>query len=183
MQRQQVDAEADRAVDDSAAASPEAALEAGDLRSVERLLAGLQKAPADPFILPRREPAQRPEPTTGALQTWALQPLPNHPTAESRGGFLAWLFLSLGLMAFACGGVMLVWSVLESREELWSLGIPLALGGQGAIIFGLIGLAEAAAQRQKQFVAALEEHRQRLVLMQNLALAGQQTPSPARRAA
>ena len=159
-----------------------ATLDAGDLRSVERLLKTLQTSPADPFVLPRREVVREEPPACGgALQTWALQPLPNYPAVERRDGFLAWLFLSLGLMAFACGSAMLVWSVMEAREELWSYGIPLVLGGQGAVIFGLIGLAENAAQRQKQTAAALDEYRQRLTMMQNLALTGQTLPT--RRAA
>src|SRR4051812_8658484 len=85
----------------------DALLEAGDLRSVERLLSSLEKPHVDPFRLPRREPVPTP-PTqpSGALQSWALQPLPDHPADEERGGFLPWLFLSIGLMAFACGGVM-----------------------------------------------------------------------------
>jgi uncharacterized membrane protein YidH (DUF202 family) len=163
-----------------ASAEP-ASLDAGDLRSVDRLLKTLQTSPADPFVLPRRE-ASRDEPLScSALQSWAMQPLPNYPALERRDGFLAWLFLSLGLMAFACGAAMLVWSVMEGRAELWSYGVPLVLGGQGAVIFGLIGLAENAAQRQKQVVAALDEHRQRLTMMQNLALTSQTLP--ARRAA
>jgi len=171
----------DESLEPQSASADPAALDAGDLRSVERLLKALRVTPADPFVLPRRE-SNREEPVaSSALQTWAMQPLPNYPALERRDGFLAWLFLSLGLMAFACGGAMLVWSVIEGREELWSYGIPLVLGGQGAVIFGLIGLAENAAQRQKQMAAALDEHRQRLTLMQNLALPAQLLPT--RRAA
>jgi hypothetical protein len=66
---------------------------------------------------------------------------------------------------------MLVWSVVVGREDLWSLGIPLALGGQGAIIFGLVGLVEAATQRCKLAQASLEEYRQRLGILQSLATA------------
>jgi hypothetical protein len=146
---------------------------AGDLRSVERLLAALERPQADPFTLPRRPPPREPEapPPSSALQSWAMQPLPTAPSEERHEGMLAWLFLTLGLMAFACGSAMLIWSIVESREELWTLGIPMVLGGQAAIIFGLIGLVESANQRHKQAAAALEEHRQRLVMMQNLAVA------------
>jgi uncharacterized membrane protein YidH (DUF202 family) len=172
----------DEPLEPQPASAGQATLDAGDLRSVERLLKALQTSPADPFVLPQREsPREEPPAFGAALQTWAMQPLPGYPAMERRDGFLAWLFLSLGLMAFACGAAMLVWSVMESREELWSYGIPLVLGGQGAVIFGLIGLAENAAQRQKQTAAALDEHRQRLTLMQNLALTSQALP--ARRAA
>ena len=157
------------------------AMDAGDLRSVDRLLKALQTTPPDPFVMPRRESVREEPQACSALQTWALQPLPSYPAVERRDGFLAWLFLSLGLMAFACGSAMLVWSVIEQREELWSYGIPLVLGGQGAVIFGMIGLAENAAHRHKQVAAALDEHRQRLTMMQNLALTSQALPT--RRAA
>jgi hypothetical protein len=153
---------------------PDARVDAGDLRSVERLIAALDKQPDDPFRMPRRQRTAAAE-----VPAWNLPPLPN-PSNEQRGGFLAWLFLSFGLMAFTCGGIMLVWSVVAGREELWSLGVPLALGGQGGIIFGLMGLAEAASQRQKQASSLLEEYRQRIVLLQNLSLHSQ---LPQRRAA
>lgn len=161
---------------DEPLASPadQPAVNAGDLRSVERLLKSLKTTPVDPFVLPRREQLREEASSSVALRTWALQPLPSYPASERRDGFLAWLFLSLGLMAFACGGAMLVWSVMTQREELWSYGIPLVLGGQGAVIFGLIGLNENASHRHKQAIVALDEHRQRLTMMQNLALTGQQ---------
>ncbi len=145
--------------------------EAADLRSVERLLANLQKPQADPFQLPRRR-SSRPQVACGTpLHAWALQPLPGIPGKGERSGLLAWLFLGVGLMAFACGGVMLGWGAATERAELWELGIPLTLSGQAAMIFGLLGLLENAGQRHKQTAAALEEHRQRLLMMQNLALA------------
>lgn len=173
MQRQRIDDPAEEREPDTGPG-----VDAGDLRSVERLLKRFNVPPPDPFALPRREPVrEEAQAAPGALQTWALQPLPNYPTKAQSDGFLAWLFLSLGLMAFACGAAMLIWSVVDGREELWSFGIPLVLGGQGAIIFGLIGLAENTGQRHKQTAIALEEHRQRLTLMQNLALVSNPSPN------
>lgn len=51
--------------------------------------------------------------------------------------FAAWTSICLGLMAFACGGVLLGWSVLGQRSELWSLGVPITLVGQVALLVGL----------------------------------------------
>lgn len=173
MQRQRIDNPTEQREPDA-----EPGVEAGDLRSVERLLKQFNVPPPDPFVLPRRGAARdEAQAAPGALQTWALQPLPNYPAKGQSDGFLAWLFLSLGLMAFACGAAMLIWSLVEGREELWSFGIPLVLGGQGAIIFGLIGLAETAGQRRKQTAISLDEHRQRLTLMQNLALVSNPSPT------
>lgn len=60
----------------------------------------------------------------------------------SRPASFAWLVLSFGLMALVCGGVLLIWSVVESRGELWQLGLPVALGGQAAMLFGFLLLLE-----------------------------------------
>lgn len=51
--------------------------------------------------------------------------------------FVAWSAICIGLMAFACGGVLLGWSVLGERDELWSLGVPITLVGQVALLVGL----------------------------------------------
>jgi len=51
---------------------------------------------------------------------------------------LTWAALSLGTMAFVCGGVLLGWSIVSGREELWSVGMPVILCGQVALLVGLI---------------------------------------------
>ncbi len=60
--------------------------------------------------------------------------------AKSPGvlGVLTWAALSLGTMAFACGGILLGWSIVTDRTELWTVGMPIALGGQIALLVGLI---------------------------------------------
>ena len=86
-------------------------------------------------------------------------------------------------MAFTCGGVMLAWSIVQKRDELWEIGMPLTLGGQGAIIFGLLGLLESATQRSKSVATALDEYRSRLALLHNLAASQPPSPNAHRRAA
>jgi len=41
-----------------------------------------------------------------------------------------WAVLSLGVAAFVCGGVLMSWSIVAQRQELWSTGIPVLLAGQ-----------------------------------------------------
>lgn len=53
------------------------------------------------------------------------------------GGF-AWLALLIGTMGFVCGGALLGWSLATGRQELWTVGLPVALGGQIALLVGLI---------------------------------------------
>jgi hypothetical protein len=160
----------DRSDEPKSGATP-ASADVPELAAVDRLLANLHDD-NDPFELPHRD-ATASSAASPALLTWSLQPLPALPTESPHEGALAWLFLTAGLIALACGGTMLVWSVPMGREDLWSLGLPLALGGQGAIIFGLIGLLEVASGRQKSLKTALDEHRQRLERLQNLGEAAQ----------
>lgn len=71
---------------------------------------------------PQREPA-RPQPA----------PRPRRLMAA-----LAMLALSLGLMAFACGGALMAWGWIDGRNELWNLGTPIALAGQCVMLLGLL---------------------------------------------
>jgi len=51
---------------------------------------------------------------------------------------LTWIALALGMTAFACGGMLLGWSLVAGRQELWTLGLPIALGGQIGLLVGLV---------------------------------------------
>src|SRR5262249_9372259 len=55
-----------------------------------------------------------------------------------RGHAIAWTILSLGLAIFACGAVLLGWSLVARRDDLWPVGMPLALIGQAGLVLGLI---------------------------------------------
>jgi hypothetical protein len=55
-----------------------------------------------------------------------------------RNGLLAWPALMLGMMAFACGAVLVGWSFVANRGDLWAYGLPCVLGGQALLIVGLI---------------------------------------------
>ncbi len=59
-------------------------------------------------------------------------------TRRHKPSLVAWSILSLGLMAFLCGGVLLVWAFVGHRNDLWSLGMPLALVGQFGLLLGLV---------------------------------------------
>jgi hypothetical protein len=52
--------------------------------------------------------------------------------------FFSWCMLSLGMMAFVFGAVLIGWSFAEDRPDLWRLGLPFTLGGQAALIVGLV---------------------------------------------
>ncbi len=60
---------------------------------------------------------------------------------KSRGpihGLITWTLLSLGTMTFVCGAVLLGWAYAASRDQLWSIGMPLTLGGQALLLISLL---------------------------------------------
>jgi hypothetical protein len=67
-----------------------------------------------------------------------------------------WLLLALGLMAFACGTTLLIWSWLERRDDLWKLGLPVAIGGQVGLFVGLVLHLERIWQNGRLAVMKLE---------------------------
>jgi len=72
------------------------------------------------------------------------------PAKAEKSGLLAWTCLSLGMMALACGGVLVGWSLVEERPDLWSLGLPLAVVGQGALVIGLLLQLDGLWQSSKK---------------------------------
>ena len=108
------------------------ALEA-ELRSMQRTLGAPRSlAPAavhapHPLAPAWHAPPAAPQP--------ALEPI---ETPKSPSHLAAWTILSLGLAVFACGAVLLGWSIAARREDLWPIGLPLALVGQAGLILGLI---------------------------------------------
>jgi hypothetical protein len=60
---------------------------------------------------------------------------------DGGGSFLSaliWMVLSLGTAALVCGGMLLGWSLIAGRNELWNIGLPIAAGGQIALLIGLV---------------------------------------------
>jgi hypothetical protein len=76
---------------------------------------------------------------------------------SAHGTLFSWTFLSIGLMAFACGAVLMGWSFFAERGELWQLGTPLALGGQAAILIGLVLQLEGIWQSNRNTEQTLDE--------------------------
>jgi hypothetical protein len=78
--------------------------------------------------------------------------------------------LSLGLMAFVCGGVLLGWSVFSGRNELWNVGLPIALAGQFGLLLGLLLQLDFLGEGSRRATDRLEEVDQRLDCLQQAAL-------------
>ena len=46
--------------------------------------------------------------------------------------------VALGTAAFLCGAVLLGWSLVDGYSHLWSLGLPITLGGQVLLLVALV---------------------------------------------
>ena len=115
------------------------------LRHIERILA--VRKPADkPARAAERSRPVRLDAAHAGTATWHLplsrethpERIPAAKNAAPRLPLLTWSALLVGLMAFACGGVLLGWSIVVGREDLWTLGMPIAIGGQILLLIGLI---------------------------------------------
>jgi hypothetical protein len=76
---------------------------------------------------------------------------------KPRSHAAAWAILSLGLAVFACGAVLLGWSLLMRRDDLWPIGMPLALIGQAGLIVGLVLQLDGLWHSNKQTASVLHE--------------------------
>ena len=124
------------------------------LQHIERIIQPRESDDDQAEAAYKRE-AFRLDPPHAGVAPWHLPPsrlssprkLGKSGKAEKRAGaarphilltMLIWLALSLGTMAFACGGILLGWSILSDRAELWNLGLPVTLCGQIALLVGLV---------------------------------------------
>jgi hypothetical protein len=137
-----------------------------DVRSLERMLSGLRQARVDAAsaVGPAHFPAvdSRPAGLGGVQHTAADAPKSNLAT---------WAVLSIGVSVLACGGVLLALSLAHEREDLWSLGLPLALAGQAALILGLVLQLDGLWQTSRQNAHSL------LVLDDELSRLRRATPA------
>jgi len=140
-----------------------------DLRAVDRIV---KKVHANVGTSADESTADTADPAFDAILTWHDH-LKHPPALPSDGvvarpksagekrkpktSFLSWAALSLGLMAFVCGGVLLIWSLATGRGDLWSLGLPLALGGQAALLIGVVFQMDGLWQNNRQTSQTLGE--------------------------
>jgi hypothetical protein len=113
-----------------------------DLRGVERMIFAFKSrasSPESPLAEDdgpsvSRCATARPHAAHDGITGWHAGGEPK----PAKSNPLAWTILSLGLATFACGAVLLGWSFAAERDDLWPLGLPLALIGQAGLIVGLV---------------------------------------------
>jgi hypothetical protein len=125
-----------------------------DLRESERLIRHLRFDSSHDNV--SETPPQIPLP---AFPTTPLrqQNRPRSTRRRRRSPWLSWTTLSLGLMTFVCGGVLLGWSFATGRSDLWSLGMPLTMAGQAAMIMGLVLQMDGLWQTNQDTTETLDE--------------------------
>ena len=137
------------------------ALEA-ELRGVQRLLGSLKSRPGgsnQPVAVHalHRKPGKWHTAEVEEAPTEGVSLARKDVATQPRGHTAAWLILSLGLAVFACGGVLLAWSIIGQRDDLWPVGMPLALVGQAALIVGLILQLDGLSHSTRKTTEALSE--------------------------
>jgi hypothetical protein len=95
---------------------------------------------------------------------------PNRPGTKRKTGrkrravssAFTWFAVALGTTSFACGGVLLIWSLATGRHELWDVGLPVAVVGQIALLVGLVLQIDRLWSDNRQAVAKLDDVDQQL---------------------
>ncbi|MCH8923146.1 MAG: hypothetical protein IIA67_08380 [Planctomycetes bacterium] len=90
-------------------------------------------------------------------------PPPRRQSSEPRGSsLLAMGTVALGTAAFLCGAVLLGWSLVEGYAHLWSLGLPIILGGQVLLLVALVTQLERIWSEGRRTSAKIEEVDERI---------------------
>ena len=139
-----------------------------ELHDVRRLLTRRGAAPAE--IMHRIDPPQedlRPVLSVSESERRNSPPVNTQPPIEKNPSPapvpprawapMAWLILMLGLTASCCGGALLAWSVLSGRDELWSQGVPILIGGQMALFIALVVMLLRLGQQSQLTAARLHD--------------------------
>jgi len=100
-----------------------------------------------------------------AAKAWHVAEVPASSEQKRKGsasrgvfaGIFTWISLSTGTAGFVCGGVLLGWSLATGRQELWSIGLPVALVGQVALLIGLVLQLERLWHDSRTAVAKLDD--------------------------
>jgi len=94
-------------------------------------------------------------------------------------GALAWFALLSGTTVFAFGGVLLGWSLASGRQDLWTIGLPVALAGQIALLVGLLLQIERLWRDNRKASAKFDQFDQQLHELKTAATLLSTSQSPA----
>ena len=90
--------------------------------------------------------------------------LPRHGKLSSA---IVWSALLIGVTTLVCGGVLMGWSMLSSRDDLWSIGFPIALVGGISLFAALIVQMDRLLNDNRDTKAKLDNQLHRLATATN----------------
>jgi hypothetical protein len=137
------------------------------LRHIERILQGSAA----------RRSVTRFDEAHAARSEWHVPATEHLTQASSKRGrlgvsILAWSLLVPGATAFVFGGVLLAWSLLTGRQDLWNIGLPAAIAGQVALVLGLAIQIERLFLQHRDTTAKIDNVGRQLHELVATALAG-----------
>jgi hypothetical protein len=100
-------------------------------------------------------------PITSATQ---LRLPPSHA-----GQIISWLVVALGTLTLGAGVGIIGWSLHMNQTAHWNLALGLALGGQGALILGLVMVVSRLWRNSRFATNKLQELHARLAQLQSTA--------------
>jgi hypothetical protein len=113
------------------------------------------KSPLEHTHLPGISPAAAPPSANPILQRNGLG-----------NQFAAWLIVFAGVLTLASGVGLIAWSLSKNEMRFWNLALGLALGGQGALIFGLVLVISRLWRTSRYAAARLQDVHARLGQLQ-----------------
>jgi hypothetical protein len=97
--------------------------------------------------------------------------------AASGGGF-AWAVLMLATAAICCGGALSLWSFVPGKAHLWSLGLPVLIAGQAALLVGIVLQLARAWQTNRTATTDLQRVSRQLASLRDTANAQEEYRAP-----
>jgi hypothetical protein len=152
---EQIDRPPDAGLDDVEGLSPEQQAELDAILARAEWLLGLEGAPADHWKGARtRGGFHAPHPRLQGHHL-SLRNRTSMPHRASRITIASWCALAVALTGFVCGGILLAWSLLSNRPELWNVGETVTLASQVGLLVGLILQLERLGHDRHQTVNRL----------------------------
>lgn len=74
---------------------------------------------------------------------------------HSRVTVLSWCALAVAMTGFVCGGILLAWSLVFNRADLWNVGETVTLASQVGLLIGLILQLDRLGHERSQTVNRL----------------------------
>jgi hypothetical protein len=110
--------------------------------------------------------AQTPPPTIATSVASAPKTRPSRTTA---GQIIAWLIIAFGTITLLAGIGLIAWSLSKNELQHWNLALGFAIGGQGALILGLVMAVSRLWRNSRYATNKLQEMHAGLAQLQNAA--------------